>query len=76
MKSTDAQNVSQQRRTNVQDTKNSFVVFYRVERGLLQKLSGGGGTPLPQGGPKPHRTDHRGSQDRGRPPDGRAMLSI
>ena len=45
MKSTDAQNVSQQRRTNVQDTKNSFVVFYRVERGLFQKLSGGGGVP-------------------------------
>ena len=51
MKSTDAQNVSQQRRTNVQDTKNSFVVFYRVERGLLQKLSGGVGPPFLRGVP-------------------------
>lgn len=76
MKSTDAQNVSQQRQTNVQDIENSFVVFYRVERGLFQKLSGGGEPLFLRGGPKPYRTDHRGSQDRGRPPDSRAMLSL
>ena len=50
--------------------------FLQGREGTFVEALWVGRSTLPQGGPKPRRTDHRGLQGRGQPCDSHAMLSL